>query len=30
MADNKVQQIIEILTRGAKKSEKEVKGVLMV
>ena len=27
MADNKVQQIIEILTRGAKKSEKEVKGV---
>ena len=27
MADNKVQQLIEILTRGAKKSEKEVKGV---
>ena len=27
MADNKVQQIIEIITKGAKKSEKEVKGV---
>ena len=27
MADNKVQQIIEIITRGAKKSEQEVKGV---
>jgi len=27
MADNRVKQIIEIITRGAKKSEKEVKGV---